>query len=403
MKRFITLVGILWGLTSLWAQDYADNSVLSTGKWTKMGIIEPGVYRLDFDALASAGFEPSSIDPRNIHIYGNGGGMLPQSNEVERPDDLLENAIEVVGEADGSFDQGDFILFYAEGSDKYVWNVESQLLGNEQNLYADTNYYFITVNSEPGKRISSVPNLPSSTFSASSLRGTAFHEVDLYNPIESGRFWLGESFSSAQSLQTFSLPTPDVPADRSVRVTFKVAAASSRPSQFTLQIDGIDPIDVLIGEVTIGAETGNNYRFVSQTVSVPGSAMAGKDSIDITLQYTSTDFGATGWLDYIDIDYDQAPSLNPNVGRMMMLVDNTGPGEVAEIQLKNGDAGYRIWNISDKADIVSQEFEVNGSNLNLNLDASDLKMLYAFKGGTQTPVSFASVANQTLHSLNPVD
>ena len=117
MKRFITLVGILWGLTSLWAQDYADNSVLSTGKWTKMGIIEPGVYRLDFDALASAGFEPSSIDPRNIHIYGNGGGMLPQSNEVERPDDLLENAIEVVGEADGSFDQGDFILFYAEGSD----------------------------------------------------------------------------------------------------------------------------------------------------------------------------------------------------------------------------------------------------------------------------------------------
>ena len=182
-----------------------------------------------------------------------------------------------------------------------------------------------------------------------------------------------------------------------------MAAASSRPSQFTLQIDGIDPIDVLIGEVTIGAETGNNYRFVSQTVSVPGSAMAGKDSIDITLQYTSTDIGATGWLDYIDIDYDQAPSLNPNVGRMMMLVDNTGPGEVAEIQLKNGDAGYRIWNISDKADIVSQEFEVNGSNLNLNLDASDLKMLYAFKGGTQTPVSFASVANQTLHSLNPVD
>jgi hypothetical protein len=41
--------------------------------------------------------------------------MLPEKNGDACPDDLLENAIVVVGESDGKFNTGDYILFYAVG------------------------------------------------------------------------------------------------------------------------------------------------------------------------------------------------------------------------------------------------------------------------------------------------
>jgi hypothetical protein len=54
--------------------------------------------------------------------------MLPLSNNIYYPSDLTENAIQLIGENDGIFDNEDYILFYAEGIDTY--NVESQTYNN---------------------------------------------------------------------------------------------------------------------------------------------------------------------------------------------------------------------------------------------------------------------------------
>jgi hypothetical protein len=58
--------------------------------------------------------------------FGNGGKMLPLSNNIYYPSDLTENAIQLIGENDGIFDNEDYILFYAEGIDTY--NVESRTI-----------------------------------------------------------------------------------------------------------------------------------------------------------------------------------------------------------------------------------------------------------------------------------
>jgi predicted glycosyltransferase len=65
--------------------------------------------------------------------------MLPLSNNIYYPSDLTENAIQLIGENDGIFDNED-ILFYAEGIDTY--NVESQTYNN---LYDSKSYYYITI------------------------------------------------------------------------------------------------------------------------------------------------------------------------------------------------------------------------------------------------------------------
>ena len=54
----------------------------------------------------------SSLDPRKLKIFGYGGYSLPEDVAISKSGSPIENAIIVVGEQDGVFDAGDYILFY---------------------------------------------------------------------------------------------------------------------------------------------------------------------------------------------------------------------------------------------------------------------------------------------------
>ncbi|MBA3986839.1 MAG: peptidase C25, partial [Flavobacteriales bacterium] len=90
------------------------NSVLASGNWYRFKIEKTGVHRLDRNFLNSLGMDVNNLDPRKLKIYGNGGNMLPLLNSENIEFDLPENAIQVIGQEDGSFDSGDSILFYGE-------------------------------------------------------------------------------------------------------------------------------------------------------------------------------------------------------------------------------------------------------------------------------------------------
>ncbi|HWO00074.1 MAG TPA: C25 family cysteine peptidase, partial [Blastocatellia bacterium] len=103
----------------------------SAGQWElasqpsiKLTIREEGWYRVTQPELVGAGLDPKT-DPRNLRLYLGG----------------QEQALMVVGEQDGSFDQADAIEFYATGQDLPS---------------TDTHTYWLVGGKQPGKRISSV-------------------------------------------------------------------------------------------------------------------------------------------------------------------------------------------------------------------------------------------------------
>src|SRR5690349_1590560 len=91
------LTGVSYAQTTL----PKEASVLNNSVWFKLGITSTGIYKIDKNLLQAAGIAADAINPKHLKIYGNGGGMLPQLNSAPRPDDLIENAILVAGEADG--------------------------------------------------------------------------------------------------------------------------------------------------------------------------------------------------------------------------------------------------------------------------------------------------------------
>ncbi|MFY7911741.1 MAG: hypothetical protein ACOVO2_19425, partial [Emticicia sp.] len=119
---------------------YAQSSVLATGEWYKIATTRTGVHKIDATFLKDAGIDITKLNPQNIRIFGNGGGVLPQANNAPRTRDLTENHIEVVGENDGKFDISDYILFYAESPHRTLYNVNNQRFTHQNNPYSDTTF-----------------------------------------------------------------------------------------------------------------------------------------------------------------------------------------------------------------------------------------------------------------------
>ena len=116
-------------------QNTVTNSVLASGQWYKFYVEESGIYRLDRNFLNDIGINTNGIDPRNIQIYGNGGRMIPLSNEVDHPIDPTETSIWVSGESDGVFNDNDYLLFYAEGPKGKHQHDYNQQFNSNLNLY----------------------------------------------------------------------------------------------------------------------------------------------------------------------------------------------------------------------------------------------------------------------------
>ena len=132
-----------------------NSSVLSSGDWYKISTNRDGIYKIDYSDLEDLGVNLSNLTFSTIKLYGNGKGMLPESNSVFRYNDLIENAIKIYDQnSNGFFDQNDYILFFGHSPTVWRFNESTGLFNHEINLYSDDVYYFLTVNnSTNSKRI----------------------------------------------------------------------------------------------------------------------------------------------------------------------------------------------------------------------------------------------------------
>ena len=313
------------------------NSVLSTGDWYQFYVEKSGVYKISKGFLQQLGLNVNSIDPKKIKIFGNGGKMLPLSNSIYYPTDLSENAIEIIGESDGVFNNDDFILFYAEGVD--TWNEESQTYNN---LYDSKSYYYVTAQGNDGKRISTTPQPSgSSTLSLNTFDDHQFHELDLINIAHLGRQWFGESFGINQE-QEFSFNFPNIDTTTPVKLSLNTVSAAFTNTSFKVAANGLD-----IGTITIPALTvGSGIQF--NLGSLPNNtSFTGTENVKIKLTYDNGGVpGSNGYLDKIQL---VAKRKLQGYGKQFQFqydssVSNIG---IVSYNFSNATGISEIWDVTD--------------------------------------------------------
>ena len=124
------------------------NSVLSSGDWYTISTSINGIYKINYNDLLNLGITQENINIDNIHIYGNGGGMLPHLNSDFRHEDLVENSIQIYDDNNnGIFEQNDYLLFYGQSPNTWFYDITSGNYSFNQHLYSDEVYYFLNISS----------------------------------------------------------------------------------------------------------------------------------------------------------------------------------------------------------------------------------------------------------------
>jgi hypothetical protein len=158
-----------------------------SGPSVKLGVEKPGVYRVEYGDLVAAGYEPGSVDPRNVHVESQG----------------MEIPIYLFGEEDGVFDPGDYLLFYGQPVDT---------------IYTDRNVYWLYADEEAGLRIEeravppggSAPALTSFRNKVLVEENAAYYQNRVGDETEDYWYW---DRSTAPTVKTYTVRLENVSAE----------------------------------------------------------------------------------------------------------------------------------------------------------------------------------------------
>ena len=214
-----------------------ENSVLASGLWCKIGVSNDGIYKLDYQDLIDLGMDVSNINPKNIRIYGQRGGLLPVQNEMPKKNDLKELSIEVIGQSDASFDSNDYILFY--GQSPHQWNLNSDgFFSRQQHYYDNQTYYFITADLGEGKRINSFQSGLKFDTTITSFDDYQIHENEEVNFIKSGQNWYGDVFDIVNS-RIFNFNFPNINNSINIKIALAAQSAETDYSNFVIGVNDL--------------------------------------------------------------------------------------------------------------------------------------------------------------------
>ena len=376
---------------------YAANSVLVQGKFVKIRIVNSGVYKLTYEDLASMG-----VDPANVRIFGYGGNVLDQSFASKKIDDLPELSIYMNKGADGVFNAGDYVLFYAQGINKWAYDSSKSMFTHTINSYSKYGYYFVTSDAGIGKKISDeVLTVPTGATinPVEEFIDYQVYEKDLLNLTSSGKEFYGETFNDILSYNLpFSFPNP-VNSNSTV-VRLDVAASSSSVSNFTLTLNGTQT-----KTLSVSARSTDNYEQGKGATGIFNYTPQG-DAFNFNISYTKTTNISVGYLNYLEVNARRQLKMSGS-SMQFQNVDYLGFGTYNQYLLSNANTSVQIWDITDPQNISSIPTQTTNSKISFTDSGNDLKSYIAIDptagADFSKPEIVGTVANQNLHAIMQSD
>ncbi|NOZ45339.1 MAG: type IX secretion system sortase PorU [Chlorobi bacterium] len=374
-----------------------NNSVLSSGKWIKIGIKNSGIYKLSYSELTEMGFQ----NLENIRVYGNSYGLLPENNSIYRPDDLLENAIELVDGNDGVFNKGDYILFYGVAPHIWKYNETGKRFYFKRQLYSDYSYYFITTDLGPGKKIinkEDVTQTPNTE--VVSFNDFAIHELEDTNLLRSGKKWIGEQFYNLLDY-TFQFNFPNRIENEPVLLNYSLVARSSREypkSSFNITVNNqVDNVE--INTVDLGTYVG---RYAQESIGMLSYLVNGSE-INVNLDFNPAASTSSGWLDYFILNVRR--NLIFDNGQMFFRDANSvGTGNISRFTISNTNNQLKVWDVTFPDDVENITLEILGQNSVFVANSDTLHEYIAFDGSSFLSIeNYEEIANQNLHGAEVCD
>jgi len=377
-------------------------SVLSTGKWVKFETPEEGMYKIDRSLFSSWGFDPGTTDPRTIKIYNNGGKALSERIEESHPADLIENAVTVAGEEDGSFDEGDYIIFYGRGIHFWDYDTVSRATVRYYTPYSKENYYWITAGGNTGKRMQGKNGNfdVQAEYIQSTTKAYASWEEDKAKVSGTGRYYVGDEYSQSVQMRIYTNSLDARVESVPISYKFRFINASERP--FTLRVE--ENSNLLFSESFRGYGTTSSYSAGYQFIKrMEYNNPLPQNTSLLRFQITNSGSGTKGYLDYFEIYFEKFLAASGDK-LVFFSMDTTA---LVEYQL-NGftSSNIKVFDVTDFSNVkmVTNPLMISGGEF--RFQASETagkasKYLGIGNDNFKVPVNGVEVENQDVKGTTP--
>lgn len=374
---------------------HRSHSILASGQWFRFTLTQSGVYKITYDDLIKMGVS-SPINSSSLAIFGNGGGMLPESNSIERIDDIQEIPIDIHDGNDGILDASDYILFY--GQSPHVWYYDTLFgqFNHTVNVYADSSCYFLTTSPGVGekKRIQISDNHTlAENKTVNTYTHYAFYEDDSHNLAESGREWFGDLFD-ATTTRNYGFQVPGFRSEEA-RMTIAAAGTSTVASAFSVRVNGNS-----IGNMDL------TRIFSSQLATINKSTLTfvpPSNALSVQLIYNKPTASSSAYLDWIEIEVPCNLSMHsPQVDfRNPATVEH---GAISKFIIQGATSSTQVWDVTEPGSTKRMALAAESNGQSFKAETSTLRQFIAFDGTSYLAITPGGrVQNQDLHATEGVD
>ncbi|HOU02390.1 MAG TPA: type IX secretion system sortase PorU [Bacteroidales bacterium] len=375
---------------------YSSSSVLAGGQWFKIAVLKDGIYRIDYSDLKQMGL----FNPSNPRIYSNNFGQLSYYNDDPKPDDLKEVAVHLVTGSDGIFNEGDYLLFFGQSTNRWNFNPLKSSYDYLKHNYSDTAFYFLTSGSQVGKKIlnGDEPAGPPNYFSSQS-DALFVHELDNENLLKSGREWYQPV--SAMTGLSINPGFTDLRTDEKLKYRIRVLARASVNTLFRLYENSTLQRTLQVQGVNLYNYTGTYAQIADSSASF--YPLSSSPSFEIRF-YNNGEPAARGWLDYVIL---QGRRNNTFAGNTAFFSDyrSIGAGRITEFTFSSPANTPLVWDITDPFNPSRINYSKTGDNLKFKAFTGSLKsyVLFLEKNTLKPVIMTPALANQDLHSSEPAE
>lgn len=388
MLRFIYLFLIIYLSSSpvLWGNGdrYAQNSILSEGRWVKIKVNDTGVYKLTSADLRKMGFS----DISKVGVFGYGGYML---NEDFSKNDYIDDLSEV---ATWKGD-GDFILFYAKGTIR--WTYSNNTFTHERNPYSTSAYYFLRETDSP-LRMKTKANTPDAAARRiSTYDDYILHEKELVSVLSSGRELFGESFVTKRSLDT-TYQIPGITNDPG-KISFRFIAKAKGNEGGTVKMSVND--ELLISR-NFSKITDQYTAALERTVIGQSWSEAKSEATKINITYSGGSTDENVRLDYYCLQMKR--ELRPYKTVTLFRSVDTGISN-SRFVIQNGKADMLVFDVTENELAQVVETSLENTELSFFEKAQGMReyALVQPNGTLPSPEFAGEVETQNLHGLSQTD
>jgi len=391
---FIFIPGIL--LCQPAKDSYSSSSVLSAGQWFKVAVLKDGIYRIDYSRLRQAG----ANNPALPRIFANNSGQLSYYTSDPSPDDLTEVSVLLVTGQDGIFNEGDYLLFFGQGTGRWKFNINSGEYDFMRHNYSDTAYYFITSGTVPSKRITDavIPSGPPD-YQSSGSDVLYIHEVESENIIKSGREWY-QPVSPIADIQINPGFTDLIPGEP-VKYRVRMLARAPSVSDFHFSESSTLLKTIRVQDVNMYNYTGT---YAQITDSAGSSVPLSSSPVYMTGFKDKTDAGVKGWLDYVKLHARKRSSYSGNTA---FIADyrSAGPGRITGFTIKSPGEDPLVWDVTDPMNPENINYTRNGEDIIFTARTDSLRnyVVFSLSNAIQPLFRSGTVPNQDLHGSPPAE